>query len=625
MSNYGSKNSPYGVIGLDINGLAPIDTLPIATVGTNGIGQPDGSTLDVDANGVWSAIGGGGYTLPAATTTVLGGVKVPTLGNLNVDGTGNISVPIATTAILGVVIPDNTTITIDGNGVISSSGTPLTPATTTTLGGVIVTQTPSIGQASLNVDGSGNLTENISSPNQLGVVKIDGNTLSENIIPTFSTTVSAGNGTTGINNFSRNNNEYFVVANTTDSTFQLYQNIGGVISSLQIVPAIANISGNTSPMNIAFFVDSIANILYMAITLVQSQQAVVFAFDDGTGLFETTYTTFVGAPAAPFYDVTVSYFSGIPYIIFVDVDSPGAVHVYAWISATTSLGFVYSFSSGGNVPSTILSFVDPADPTINLISVCNTQSNNFTTFSITTSAATLLSTTTTGAFPFDIDNIIANGTIYMAVICQTPQTVQVFSLIDIFSGFNSSAISSVSTGNTPQGVIMYSVLGLIYVTVCNGVSNTISTYLSNYGLLTQIGTPISTVGTNPAYVITQEVDGITYLINANANSSNISQYNLALTGYTSVNPNVYGIPRFATLYNVTLPPAADTAINFIYDTPFNSFSWIPEPTFYNSGGNFAEATYCVTSYSLTGCTVTVSIPIGGAQYIVTAQVRADGY
>lgn len=64
----------------------------------------------------------GGYTLPAATNAVLGGVIVPASGNLSVDGSGNISVPKATNAVFGVVEVDNSTITAAA-GVITAAST----------------------------------------------------------------------------------------------------------------------------------------------------------------------------------------------------------------------------------------------------------------------------------------------------------------------------------------------------------------------------------------------------------------------------------------------------------------------------------------------------------------------
>ena len=95
---------------------------PLVRVGADISELPAGDTL----------IGASSYTLPVATTTVLGGVKV-----------------------------DGTTITITSEGVITSVGGggsyTLPPATTTTLGGVIADGT------SITVDSTGKITANLAS------------------------------------------------------------------------------------------------------------------------------------------------------------------------------------------------------------------------------------------------------------------------------------------------------------------------------------------------------------------------------------------------------------------------------------------------------------------------------
>ena len=64
------------------------------------------------------------YTLPTASGSILGGIKVG--ANLSIDGNGVLSagnsyvLPTATTSVLGGVKVDGTTVTIDGNGVISA-------------------------------------------------------------------------------------------------------------------------------------------------------------------------------------------------------------------------------------------------------------------------------------------------------------------------------------------------------------------------------------------------------------------------------------------------------------------------------------------------------------------------
>jgi hypothetical protein len=82
------------------------------------------------------------YTLPTATASVLGGVKIG--AGISIDGAGVISassgytLPIASASVLGG-IKIGSGLSIDGSGVVSAAGTYTLPnATTTTLGGVIV-------------------------------------------------------------------------------------------------------------------------------------------------------------------------------------------------------------------------------------------------------------------------------------------------------------------------------------------------------------------------------------------------------------------------------------------------------------------------------------------------------
>tara|TARA_B100000579_G_scaffold137309_2_gene111427 strand:+ start:21697 stop:24372 length:2676 start_codon:yes stop_codon:yes gene_type:complete len=75
------------------------------------------------------------YTLPIASVSVLGGIKVGNNLTISADGTlsavqGNYTLPTASTTVLGGVKIDGTSITIDGNGVISSSGGSTTPSIT---------------------------------------------------------------------------------------------------------------------------------------------------------------------------------------------------------------------------------------------------------------------------------------------------------------------------------------------------------------------------------------------------------------------------------------------------------------------------------------------------------------
>ena len=139
-------------------------SLPLATSSSLG-GIKIGSGLNIDGAGVVTAAGP--YTLAAATSSVLGGIKVGS--GLSIDGSGVLSataysLPAATSSVLGGVKPDGTIITntagaitvaqasssafgvakVDGttitaaSGVISATPYSLPTATTTVLGGVKV-------------------------------------------------------------------------------------------------------------------------------------------------------------------------------------------------------------------------------------------------------------------------------------------------------------------------------------------------------------------------------------------------------------------------------------------------------------------------------------------------------
>ena len=119
-------------------------TLPPASATTLG-GVKIGSGINVTADGVISAEGGGGtpYELPAATTTTLGGIKVGDNLTITPDGklsanAGAYELPVATSAILGgVKVGDGLSVTQDGKiSVTAGSSYELPIATKDTLGGI---------------------------------------------------------------------------------------------------------------------------------------------------------------------------------------------------------------------------------------------------------------------------------------------------------------------------------------------------------------------------------------------------------------------------------------------------------------------------------------------------------
>ena len=124
-------------------------TLPVAQAGTLG-GIKIGNTLTISETGVVN-VSGGLYQLPTATSSVLGGIKVGarltiTNGVLSADVQ---TVPVATDSISGTVKIDNSSITINGSGVISSN---LPTASTTVKGGV------KVDGVTIVADGNGVLT-----------------------------------------------------------------------------------------------------------------------------------------------------------------------------------------------------------------------------------------------------------------------------------------------------------------------------------------------------------------------------------------------------------------------------------------------------------------------------------
>lgn len=119
-------------------------TLPPASATTLG-GVKIGSGINVTADGVISAEGGGGtpYELPAATTTTLGGIKVGDNLTITPDGklsanAGAYELPVATSAILGgVKVGDGLSVTQDGKiSVTAGSSYELPVAGVDSLGGV---------------------------------------------------------------------------------------------------------------------------------------------------------------------------------------------------------------------------------------------------------------------------------------------------------------------------------------------------------------------------------------------------------------------------------------------------------------------------------------------------------
>lgn len=133
-------------------------TLPPASATTLG-GVKIGSGINVTADGTISADGGGGssYVLPAATANTLGGIKVGENLTITPDGklsanAGAYELPVATSAVLGgVKVGSGLNVTQDGT--LSSQRYKLPTASNTVKGGVKVNPPFSIDNEMLKLDG----------------------------------------------------------------------------------------------------------------------------------------------------------------------------------------------------------------------------------------------------------------------------------------------------------------------------------------------------------------------------------------------------------------------------------------------------------------------------------------
>ena len=107
----------------DVLGAATVYTLPPASETILGGVKVDGVTITIDGSDVISSLQ---YVLPPASTTVVGGVRVDGT-SITINPADNkisatpYSLPTAGTTTLGGVKVDGTTVTIDGSGVISAA------------------------------------------------------------------------------------------------------------------------------------------------------------------------------------------------------------------------------------------------------------------------------------------------------------------------------------------------------------------------------------------------------------------------------------------------------------------------------------------------------------------------
>ena len=175
--------SPVNLNGVAFDGSASITvpssyTLPIATTSVLGGIKADGTSVTVDGAGVLTATYS--YTLPTASTSVLGGVKVDgtsvTISSGVISAPYTYTLPTASTGTLGGVKVDGTTITITSGVISGYAGYSLPAAGTSTLGGVSVAAVATSGL--FNSAGAISIAQ--ATNTQLGGIKVDGTSITIN-------------------------------------------------------------------------------------------------------------------------------------------------------------------------------------------------------------------------------------------------------------------------------------------------------------------------------------------------------------------------------------------------------------------------------------------------------------
>jgi len=154
-------------------------SLPVASATTLGGVKIDGTTIVVNPEtGEISSITGDAYRLPTASSVTLGGIKVGDNLTITPDGTLNAvlyQLPIASTSTLGGVKVDGSTVFVNDQGVISSTVYTLPTASNTILGGIRI-------GSGLTINSEGRVSAEqyqlpVANAYTLGGVKVDNSTI----------------------------------------------------------------------------------------------------------------------------------------------------------------------------------------------------------------------------------------------------------------------------------------------------------------------------------------------------------------------------------------------------------------------------------------------------------------
>ena len=459
-------------LGVDAN-----DALNLAPATTSALGgvKPDGSTITVDNDG--TIHGASTYSLPTMSASTKGGAKVGTglamtgevlglsgesyttaektkLAGIEANA-NNYSLPAATTSTLGGVKPDGTTVTIDNDGTIHSAGSTIPTMSASTKGGA------KLGEG-LSVDSSDKLNLGPLTKHSTGVtdgsalygVQADGwasqtTTTGKNLMPPKSS--DEGSGIT----FTKN----------PDGSIKIYGTASGSITSYYTTITLASgtytlSTGVTLPTGVSVGVGS--GTVYAgdsSVTFTKSSSGSANCFigiSNGAqvdvtiypqlevGSSPTTYEPYTGGTASP----NPSY----PQEIKVARGRNLAKTPFSRFDYDSGRGVVFSQSNG------IISAIGTVSQYFAYLTLCD---NSHNVFNLVAGETYTISTTSKSGkvYPLTVDGDIASTVTYTFTL---PSSGTWFVGVCVPSGvsINESFSVQLEQGSTPTPYVPYGNVGL---------------------------------------------------------------------------------------------------------------------------------------------------------------------